>query len=320
MPATGTAPPNSDVSPYTWALGHGSGSDLSPTPSSSQSSGSQRRARMSNNRVREAFERSVACSPVSLNTSHESIVPNAASGGTPPSRISHSIFVPEKYGSSTSPVRSRKSGSRPASLSSSQRRAVRRSCQTIARCSGSPLSRSQATTVSRWFVIPMPASERPSIPAESSASLATERVTSQISLASCSTQPGRGKCWRNSRYARPTGRPRSSKVMQVVPVVPWSIARIKSSAAYPAGIVPARPRTGPRRKRSLPDVEAHITGTVWKIECKVGQEVEEGDTLVILESMKMEMPVEAEDGGTVAEIVCAEGQSVSEGDTLVVLE
>ena len=71
---------------------------------------------------------------------------------------------------------------------------------------------------------------------------------------------------------------------------------------------------------SLPDVEAHITGTVWKVECQVGQEVEEGDTLVILESMKMEMPVEAEDEGTVKEIKCEEGQSVSEGDTLVVLE
>jgi acetyl-CoA carboxylase biotin carboxyl carrier protein len=70
----------------------------------------------------------------------------------------------------------------------------------------------------------------------------------------------------------------------------------------------------------MADVEAHITGTVWKIECKVGQEVEEGDTVVILESMKMEMPVEAEDAGTVREIVCSEGQSVSEGDTLVVLE
>ncbi len=70
----------------------------------------------------------------------------------------------------------------------------------------------------------------------------------------------------------------------------------------------------------MPDVEAHITGTVWKIECEVGQEVEEGDTLVILESMKMEMPVEAEDEGTVKEIVCEEGQSVSEGETLVVLE
>jgi len=70
----------------------------------------------------------------------------------------------------------------------------------------------------------------------------------------------------------------------------------------------------------VPDVEAHITGTVWKVECKVGQEVEEGDTVVILESMKMEMPVEAEDDGTVKEIACEEGQAVSEGDTLVVLE
>jgi acetyl-CoA carboxylase biotin carboxyl carrier protein len=68
------------------------------------------------------------------------------------------------------------------------------------------------------------------------------------------------------------------------------------------------------------DVEAHITGTVWKIEVKVGDDVSEGDTVVILESMKMEMPVEAEDDGKVAEIRCEEGQSVSEGDVLVVLE
>ncbi len=70
----------------------------------------------------------------------------------------------------------------------------------------------------------------------------------------------------------------------------------------------------------MPDVEAHITGTVWKVEVKVGDEVADGDTVVILESMKMEMPVEAEDDGTVAEIKCEEGQSVSEGDVLVVLE
>jgi acetyl-CoA carboxylase biotin carboxyl carrier protein len=68
------------------------------------------------------------------------------------------------------------------------------------------------------------------------------------------------------------------------------------------------------------DIEAHITGTVWKIEVKVGDDVSEGDTVVILESMKMEMPVEAEDDGKVAEIKCEEGQSVSEGDVLVVLE
>jgi acetyl-CoA carboxylase biotin carboxyl carrier protein len=70
----------------------------------------------------------------------------------------------------------------------------------------------------------------------------------------------------------------------------------------------------------LSEVEAHITGTVWKIEVAVGDAVQEGDTVVILESMKMEMPVEAEDAGVVTEIRCEEGQSVSEGDTLVVLE
>jgi acetyl-CoA carboxylase biotin carboxyl carrier protein len=70
----------------------------------------------------------------------------------------------------------------------------------------------------------------------------------------------------------------------------------------------------------VPEVPAHITGTVWKIEVVVGDEVSDGDTVAILESMKMEMPVEAEDDGTVKEIRCEEGQSVQEGDVLVVLE
>jgi acetyl-CoA carboxylase biotin carboxyl carrier protein len=70
----------------------------------------------------------------------------------------------------------------------------------------------------------------------------------------------------------------------------------------------------------MPEVEAHITGTVWKIEVKVGDDVDEGDTVVILESMKMEMPVEAEDAGKVREILCEEGQAVNEGDPLLVLE
>ena len=70
----------------------------------------------------------------------------------------------------------------------------------------------------------------------------------------------------------------------------------------------------------MSNVEAHITGTVWKIEVSVGDAIDEGDTLVILESMKMEMPVEAEDAGIVKEILCEEGQSVSEGDALVILE
>lgn len=70
----------------------------------------------------------------------------------------------------------------------------------------------------------------------------------------------------------------------------------------------------------MPNVEAHITGTVWKIEVEVGRTVAEGDTMVILESMKMEMPVETEDAGTVKEILCEEGQAVNEGDVLIVLE
>jgi acetyl-CoA carboxylase biotin carboxyl carrier protein len=67
------------------------------------------------------------------------------------------------------------------------------------------------------------------------------------------------------------------------------------------------------------NVTAHITGTVWKIEVKQGDSVAEGQTLVILESMKMEMPVESPSAGTVGEIKCAEGQAVNEGDVLVVL-
>ncbi len=66
-------------------------------------------------------------------------------------------------------------------------------------------------------------------------------------------------------------------------------------------------------------VKAHITGTVWKIEVKVGDQIMEGTTVAILESMKMEMPVEAEEEGTVKVILITEGQSVVEGQPLVEL-
>jgi acetyl-CoA carboxylase biotin carboxyl carrier protein len=67
-------------------------------------------------------------------------------------------------------------------------------------------------------------------------------------------------------------------------------------------------------------VPAHITGTVWKISVSVGDAIEEGQTLVILESMKMEMPVEAPSRGKVSQIHVSEGQAVDEGDDLVTLE
>jgi acetyl-CoA carboxylase biotin carboxyl carrier protein len=70
----------------------------------------------------------------------------------------------------------------------------------------------------------------------------------------------------------------------------------------------------------MTEVPAHITGTVWKIEKKPGDAVGAGEAIVILESMKMELPVEAPSTGTVKEIRCAEGQPVAEGDVLAVLD
>ncbi len=70
----------------------------------------------------------------------------------------------------------------------------------------------------------------------------------------------------------------------------------------------------------MTQVLAHITGNVWKVLVKVGDTVADGDEVVIIESMKMEMPVEVEDDGTVTEICVAEGASVQEGDVLLVIE
>lgn len=70
----------------------------------------------------------------------------------------------------------------------------------------------------------------------------------------------------------------------------------------------------------MADVAAHITGTVWKVQVAVGDRVENEQTLVILESMKMEMPVEAPQAGRVTAVHVSEGQAVDEGDVLVTLE
>ncbi len=67
-------------------------------------------------------------------------------------------------------------------------------------------------------------------------------------------------------------------------------------------------------------IMAHITGTVWKIEVRVDDEVSEDDVLVILESMKMEMPIESPIDGTVREIHVSEGQPVTEGQLVLVIE
>jgi biotin carboxyl carrier protein len=68
------------------------------------------------------------------------------------------------------------------------------------------------------------------------------------------------------------------------------------------------------------EVAAQITGSVWKIEKAVGDAVAEGDVILILESMKMEIPVEAPCGGRIREIRVREGDSIEEDAILAVIE
>jgi acetyl-CoA carboxylase biotin carboxyl carrier protein len=68
------------------------------------------------------------------------------------------------------------------------------------------------------------------------------------------------------------------------------------------------------------EIHAEMVANVWKVVAKAGDQVEEGDTLVILESMKMEIPVIAEADGTVREIAVNEGDVVQEGDLIAVVE
>jgi acetyl-CoA carboxylase biotin carboxyl carrier protein len=70
----------------------------------------------------------------------------------------------------------------------------------------------------------------------------------------------------------------------------------------------------------LAEVRAEMVANVWKVVVNEGDEVEDGDTLVILESMKMEIPVLAEDSGTVASLKVAEGDVIQEGDLIAVIE
>jgi acetyl-CoA carboxylase biotin carboxyl carrier protein len=68
------------------------------------------------------------------------------------------------------------------------------------------------------------------------------------------------------------------------------------------------------------DAKSEVTGSVWKIITTVGQKLEAGDTVMIIESMKMEIPVIAEDGGTVKEFRVEPGQGVTEGQVVAVIE
>jgi acetyl-CoA carboxylase biotin carboxyl carrier protein len=68
------------------------------------------------------------------------------------------------------------------------------------------------------------------------------------------------------------------------------------------------------------EVRAEMVANVWKVVASAGDTVADGDTLVILESMKMEIPVLAETAGTVSTLAVAEGDVVQEGDLIAVIE
>jgi biotin carboxyl carrier protein len=67
------------------------------------------------------------------------------------------------------------------------------------------------------------------------------------------------------------------------------------------------------------EVRAEMVANVWKVVATEGDQVEEGDTLVILESMKMEIPVLAEEAGTLAKLHVAEGDVIQEGDLIATI-
>jgi len=68
------------------------------------------------------------------------------------------------------------------------------------------------------------------------------------------------------------------------------------------------------------EIESEVTGNVWKLEVKVGDEVEPDDVLLVLESMKMEIPVEASCAGTVTELLVQEDDAVQEDQVVAIIE
>ena len=181
---------------------------------------------MSKTSVRLALHGSVTKAPppgppVSFQATQASTVPRArsAESATPPSVSSHSILVAEKYGSSTRPVARRTCGSSPWARSASQRSAVRRSCQTSARWRGRPVRRSQATTVSRWLVIPMAATVWPASARRraSSASVAPTAAADLVGVVLHPTGPG--------------------EVLRQLPVrkPEWPARLVHGEAAHPGG-------------------------------------------------------------------------------------
>ncbi len=150
-------------------------------------------------------------------------------------RRSQAILVAVKYGSSTRPVVARTKGRWPASASSAHRAAVRRSCQTMARCRGRPVERSKATRVSRWLVMPMAATVSPA-------------------------RPGGPRPRPGWRARRPRSRPRRAP---------------PSRAGGSAGSAPGRRRRSPGPARRRPGRAPRSCPRRWRRPCPWGADARE---------------------------------------------
>lgn len=67
-------------------------------------------------------------------------------------------------------------------------------------------------------------------------------------------------------------------------------------------------------------LKSEVSGSVWKIEKQIGDAIESGDTIMIIESMKMEIPVISEEGGSLSQILVKEGDAINEGAIVAVIE
>ena len=95
---------------------------------------------------------------------------------------------------------------------------------------------------------------------------------------------------------------------------PAPVAKAAAPVAAPA------PAAAPAASQGSVRVEAGAAGKVWKIVAKVGDSLKAGDNVLILEAMKMEIPVVAPQDGVVASIECSEGQPCEAGDLLATLK
>src|SRR6185312_1329805 len=202
------------------------------TSSSASNSSSHSRVWMLNSMVREAFVASVTCvwPCVSFQISQLSTVPKANLPASARSLAPLTFFkiqltlLPEKYASGNNPVLAWIISTWPPLRRPSQNSAVRRSCHTIALYTGSPVSRSHTTVVSRWFVMPIAAMSLSVRFAEASTSDATPLCVDQISVGLCSTQPGLGNICGKGRCASANTLPCASITIALELVVPWSSA------------------------------------------------------------------------------------------------